>query len=40
LEEDAEPRARGDLSSGVPLDRVSVILGRSSIKVTEKHYSP
>jgi len=25
---------------GVPLDRVSVLLGPSSIRVTEKHYSP
>ena len=23
-----------------PLERVSVVLGHSSIKVTEKHYSP
>src|SRR5439155_9211130 len=28
------------LLSGVPLERVSVLLGHSSIKVTEKHYSP
>jgi len=28
------------LQAGVPMDRVSVILGHSSIKVTEKHYSP
>ena len=28
------------LLSGVPLDRVSVLLGHSSIRVTEKHYSP
>ena len=28
------------LSTGVPLERVSVMLGHSSIKVTEKHYSP
>ncbi len=27
------------LQSGVPMDRVSVLLGHSSIKVTEKHYS-
>jgi integrase/recombinase XerD len=25
------------LQSGVPMDRVSVVLGHSSIKVTEKH---
>jgi len=28
------------LLQGVPLERVSVLLGHSSIKVTEKHYSP
>jgi len=28
------------LQAGVPMDRVSVVLGHSSIKVTEKHYSP
>jgi integrase/recombinase XerD len=28
------------LQAGVPMDRVSVVLGNSSIKVTEKHYSP
>ena len=28
------------LLTGVPLDRVSVLLGHSSIRVTEKHYSP
>jgi integrase/recombinase XerD len=28
------------LLKGVPLERVSVMLGHSSIKVTEKHYSP
>ena len=28
------------LLAGVPLDRVSVLLGHSSIKVTERHYSP
>jgi integrase/recombinase XerD len=28
------------LLAGVPLQRVSVLLGHSSIKVTEKHYSP
>jgi integrase len=28
------------LLAGVPLERVSVLLGHSSIKVTEKHYSP
>lgn len=32
--------AVGLLQAGVPMDRVSVLLGRSSIKVTEKHYSP
>ena len=25
---------------GVPLERVSVLLGRSSIRVTERHYAP
>ena len=28
------------LMSGVPLERVSVLLGHTSIKVTEKHYAP
>jgi len=28
------------LLSGVPLDRVSVLLGHGSIKITEKHYTP
>jgi integrase/recombinase XerD len=28
------------LSSGVPIERVSILLGHSSIKVTEKHYNP
>jgi integrase len=26
--------------TGVPMDRVSVVLGHSSTKVSEKHYSP
>jgi integrase/recombinase XerD len=28
------------LLAGVPLERVSVLLGHTSIKVTEKHYAP
>jgi integrase/recombinase XerD len=32
--------AVGLLQAGVPMERVSVSLGHSSIKVTEKHYSP
>jgi integrase/recombinase XerD len=28
------------LLAGVPLERVSVLLGHSSVKITEKHYSP
>jgi integrase len=32
--------AVGLLQAGVPMERVSVLLGHSSIKVTEKHYSP
>jgi integrase/recombinase XerD len=28
------------LLAGVPLERVSVLLGHGSVKVTEKHYSP
>jgi integrase len=28
------------LSSGVPIERVAILLGHSSIKVTEKHYNP
>lgn len=32
--------AVGLLQSGVPLDRVSMLLGHSSTRVTEKHYSP
>jgi integrase len=26
--------------AGVPLERVSVLLGHQSVKVTEKHYTP
>lgn len=32
--------AVGLLQAGIPMERVSVLLGHSSIKVTEKHYSP
>lgn len=32
--------AVGLLQAGVPMERVSILLGHSSIKVTEKHYSP
>jgi integrase len=32
--------ATGLLQAGVPMDRVPALLGHSSIKVTEKHYSP
>jgi integrase/recombinase XerD len=32
--------AVGLLQAGVPMERVSVLLGHNSIKVTEKHYSP
>ncbi len=28
------------LLAGVPLERVSVLLGHQSIRVTEKHYAP
>jgi integrase/recombinase XerD len=28
------------LLAGVPLERVSILLGHTSIKITEKHYSP
>jgi integrase len=28
------------LLKGVPLERVSVLLGHSSVRVTERHYSP
>jgi integrase len=28
------------LNSGVPLQDVSVLLGHSSVKITEKHYAP
>ena len=28
------------LMSGVPLERISVLLGHSSVKITEKHYAP
>jgi integrase len=28
------------LQAGIPMERVSMVLGHSSIKVTEKHYSP
>ena len=32
--------AVGLLQAGVPMERVSVLLGHSSIKVTERYYSP
>jgi site-specific recombinase XerD len=32
--------AVGLLMDGVPLERVSIMLGHSSVKITEKHYSP
>jgi integrase len=32
--------AIADLVAGTPIDQVSVLLGHSSIKVTEKHYAP
>jgi len=28
------------LLAGVPLERVSVLLGHSSVRITEKHYAP
>ena len=28
------------LLKGVPIERVSVLLGHSSVKITERHYSP
>jgi integrase len=28
------------LNKGVPIDRVSLLLGHSSVKITEKHYAP
>ena len=28
------------LLAGVPIERVSVLLGHSSVSVTEKHYNP
>ena len=28
------------LLSGIPLERVSILLGHKSIKVTERHYAP
>lgn len=28
------------LNKGVPIDRVSLLPGHSSVKVTEKHYAP
>jgi len=28
------------LLSGVPIERVSILLGHRSVKITEKHYSP
>jgi integrase/recombinase XerD len=37
----SETRSRLDPSSaGVPIERVSVLLGHTSIKVTEKYYAP
>ena len=28
------------LLAGVPLERVSILLGHTSVKITEKHYAP
>jgi len=28
------------LLAGVPIEQVSILLGHSSVKITEKHYSP
>jgi integrase len=28
------------LLKGIPMDRVSVLLGHSSVKITERHYAP
>jgi len=28
------------LLAGVPIDQVSILLGHSSVKITEKHYMP
>lgn len=28
------------LKSGTPIERVSILLGHSSVRVTEKHYNP
>jgi integrase/recombinase XerD len=28
------------LLAGMPIDQVSILLGHSSVKVTEKHYAP
>jgi hypothetical protein len=28
------------LLKGVPIEQLSVLLGHSSLKITEKHYSP
>ena len=32
--------AVGWLTKGVPLETVSILLGHSSVKITERHYSP
>jgi integrase len=32
--------AIAELVAGTPIDQVSMLLGHSSIKVTEKHYAP
>ena len=28
------------LKAGTPIERVSILLGHSSVRITEKHYSP
>src|SRR5258708_1953440 len=44
--EDGHPHRFGDtfavelLLSGMPIERVSILLGHSSVRITEKHYSP
>ena len=38
--EDQGPRAGDVMALGIPIERVSILLGRQSVRVTERHYNP
>lgn len=39
-QEDREKHSESSAPRGVPLERVCVLLGHQSVRVTERHYSP